>query len=266
MAGTGNVFMDAFLKAGVQMEGEVFKDWESKEDFKFPFSMPSIASMAGRAGYIKLYNFIRRTSKEVTMGYIYSNNSSNTNNFILTWIKGNLSMLRIVDSKAIFDKNQNDFWDMINSDVRDYATNPLDYRDGLAIYIEYNVLECKYKLHINESSAGRYNMYKTAEDYKEILNWCSVNRDKIEFIPIIANSEFIISSNAHVRHGIKYDEVKVPYEGNGILNSARLIKELDVWLKDGNVIKPENMYYIYRSRRNPKDLFLMRADKSSDSK
>lgn len=263
---TGNVFADALIKAGAIMEGKTFDEWGSVGDFKFPFSTPYRSSeFYYNNGWVDIFNVVRKTSKDVDYEWIKSREAVNTDNILLTWMKSNTSLLRIVDNNAVKKFELSDVREYFsNSGVRSYRVIPEDYTEGLAVHIVYNVMRAEFVLVVN--NIKYLKMYDTAcslTNSISILNCISEHRDSVEFIPVIINDTFTVSHRSYFIKGTEIPEVSISYVGRDITKNENIMNRLSEWLSEGNTINPRSRYFILASKGSRGKCYL-RKDKVGD--
>lgn len=260
MEKTGNVFADAMLAAGVQGEGDAFTVWASSKDYGFPFGLPREISPGGvlENGWTKIYNEVRRVAEPVDMGWFKDQNAVKTDGVLLTWMKSNKGMLRLVEDNKLSEAYRAE-QDEIYKEYITFGKMPISYTSGLILYIKYKVIESRFVLCMDMRKARtRYSELCGKVAVIDILNWISSNRDIVEFIPIVIDLSFEISHRAYIQGKKEVPEVSVSYLGSGIANNKYAMDRLKGWFEEGNEIKPKNEYFILASKSNRSNCYLRR--------
>lgn len=259
MSKTGNVIADAFLKAGMQMEGKTFDLWSSYDDYKFPFELPR-NNFRVAFDWTTLHNEVRRIADPIDMEWVNSKNAVNTDTALLIWMKSNTSILRVVDESKLSELYNKDAKERYSGgEANSYSRLPGQFQSGLVMYIEYKVMEQKFVLHDD--------MRKARDSYKEfldmstkisMLNAISDHRDLVEFIPIIINTDFSVSHRSYMIGKTEVSAVSVAYSGDAIIKNDNVMKRLEGWIGEGNSINPKNEYYILANKDDRSKLYLRR--------
>lgn len=256
MSKTGSVFADALIKSGVNVSGYSYSEWGSSEDYKFPFASPGkTGAYMIDSGWTKIFNVIRRTAEKVDVDWIKSCEAVNTDNTLLTWMKSNPSLLKIINSQAAQDA-YNESKPRMGGEAQSLSLVPSDYRPGLMMYIEYDVINAEFVLKFNFNRRSRYSDITSLVHTLDILNYITDNAGTIEFIPIRINYDFKVSHRAYRDGGEEIPEVSVPYMGRDIVKNTYAMSRLSNWVDEGNIINPRSEYFILANRDNRSKLYL----------
>lgn len=254
---TGNVFMDALMESGAAVSDKTFCEWGSVEEIKFPFApngrlsiFPSIKSK------LDVYNAVRRASDDVTLDWIIKREAINTHVALLTWMKSNTSLLRLVNDEEMgrfYKECISDYTD----DVSNYRALPSDYRSCLSLYIVYDIINAEFKLHMDfRKLTGEFREMCGIVKILDILNFVSDHRDAVEFIPIVIMTDFAVSHKAYISRGKEVSEVSVSYMGRDIMKNEVAMSKLSDWIAEGNTINPKSRYFILACRSNRSKCYL----------
>ncbi len=260
MGKTGNVIADAMVSSGIEVNCGAFVEWVSKDDCRFPFVIPIGArTYLYERGYTRMYNVIRKTAEFTDTKWIHSKNALITDNALLTWMKSNASLLRIIDIDAVDKFYCDEMMDTVNDDAY-YSVMPSDYTRGFCVYIEYNVIRSEFIFHVDMTGvSGEFKEVRKMDRTIDILNWITDHKELVEFIPIVTNMDFEISHRAYRVGKTQVGEVNVSYLGDAITKNRDVMERLHGWIKEGNKINPRNTYYILASKDNGYNLYLRRA-------